>query len=42
MLSDTDVEEYDRKTSEEIEEAFNYAEELPAIPREALIESMQK
>jgi len=42
VLSDTDVEEYDRKTYEEIEEAFNYAEKLRAIPIDELIEGRQR
>jgi pyruvate dehydrogenase E1 component alpha subunit len=42
ILTAKDVEEFDRKTTEEIEAAFKYAEELPSIPLEAIIESMKK
>ena len=42
IVTEAETEQFDKDTTEELEAAFKYAEELPEIPMEAIIASMQK
>ncbi len=41
VLSAQDVEKYDAETTQELEAAFKYAEDLPTLPIEAMMETLQ-